>query len=76
MVVPKGIVKEVAMLFVATWLVLGLAIPTKVDDRAELGRVKLGLPVYFVIQDSSNLSIGMPDSPPFPYPTKSGKSLQ
>ena len=73
MVVLKGVVKEVSMLFVAVWLVLGsLAVPTQVDDRAELGQVKLGLPVYFVVQDSSNLSIGMPDSPPFPYPIHLG----
>ena len=73
MVVLKGIVKEVAMLFVAIWLVLGsLAVPTQVADRTELAWVKLGLPVYFVVQDSSNLSIGMPDSPPFPYPISLG----
>ncbi len=56
MVVLKGTVKEVAMLFVAVWLVLGsLAVPTQVDDRAELGQVKLRLLVYFIVQDSSSL---------------------
>ena len=46
---------------------LSLFIPKKVDDRAELSNNKLGFPIHFVVQDSSGLSIGEPDSPPFPY---------
>ncbi len=43
MIVLKGIVKEVPMIFVATWLVLlSLLIPKKVDNRAELAQVELG----------------------------------
>ena len=41
--------------------------PKKVDDRAELDNIKLGFPVHFVIQNSSSLAIGEPDSPWFPY---------
>ena len=47
---------------------LSLEIPTVVENRAELSAVSLGYPLRFVIQDNSGLSIGVPDSPPFPYP--------
>ncbi len=39
-----------------------------VDDRNELANVALGYPLRFLVQDSSNLAIGEPDSPSFPYP--------
>lgn len=51
-------------------VVVSLLIPTKVDNRAELANIKLGYPIYFVVQDSSGLSIGEPDSPSFPYPVR------
>ena len=78
MTLLKGVIKEASMIFIAIWLLVGsLFIPTTVDDRAELARVKLGYPVYFVVQDSSNLSIGMMDSPPFvSLPDSSRESLQ
>ena len=44
-----------------------LLVPNRVDNRAELANNKLGYPIYFVIQDSSRLSIGEFDSSPFPY---------
>ncbi len=69
MALLKGVIKEIAMIFIAAWLVLGsLAVPNKVADRVELAQVRLGYPVCFVVQDSSGLAIGLPDSPPFPYP--------
>lgn len=56
------------LLFVSALLVMtSLFIPKRVDDRTELGNVKLGFPVHFVVQDSSGLAIGEPDSPSFPY---------
>ncbi len=42
--------KEVLLIFVSALLVImSLFILEKVDDRAELGNVKLGFPVHFVI---------------------------
>ena len=60
--------REVLLVFGSVLLVLlSLFIPNRVDNRVELSENKLGFPVHFVVQDSSDLSIGELDSPPFPY---------
>ena len=60
--------REFLLVFISILLVLfSLFIPKKVDNRAELANNKLGYPIHFIVQDSSDLSIGEPDSPPFPY---------
>ena len=53
---------------VAVILVLlgSLFVPTQVRNQNDLLNHKLGLPLPFVTQDISNLSIGVEDSPPFP----------
>ncbi len=59
---------ETLLILVSVLLVVvSLLILKKVDDRAELANIKLGFPIHFVIQNSSGLSIGEPDSPSFPY---------
>ena len=55
-------------LVITLLLLLSLEIPVSVEDRAELGSMRLGYPLHFVVQDNSRLSIGEPDSPAFPYP--------
>ena len=46
-----------------------------VENRADLSTMRLGYPLHFVVQDNSGLSIGEPDSPPFPYPVDVGNPL-
>ena len=60
-----------AFVVITVLLLFSLQIPVIVEDRAELANVRLGYPIHFVVQDNSRLSIGGPDSPPFPYPVKS-----
>lgn len=67
----RGALKITAALLVITMFLVGsLFIPTMVNSRAELANVPLGYPFRFVVQDNSRLSIGEPDSPPFPYPVR------
>ena len=56
-------------------LLLSLEIPVNVETRTELGRMRLGYPLHFVVQDNSRLSIGEPDSAPFPQPLSAGNFL-
>ena len=62
-------------LVITLLLLLSLEIHVSVEDRAELGRMRLGYPLHFVVQDNSSLSIGEPDSAPFPQPLSAGNFL-
>ncbi len=62
-------------LVVTLLLLFSLEIPISVEDRTELGRMRLGYPLHFVVQDNTDLSIGEPDSAPFPQPLSAGSPL-
>ncbi len=62
-------------LIITFLLLLSLEIPVNVEDRAELGSMRLGYPLHFVVQDNTSLSIGEPDSAPFPQPLGAGNFL-
>lgn len=62
-------------LVITLLLLFSLEIPVNVEDRTELGNMRLGYPLHFIVQDNTDLSIGEPDSPPFPYLVDAGNPL-
>lgn len=54
------------LLILSVLLIASLFIPVSVENRTELANQRLGYPLHFAVQDNSRLSIGEPDSAPFP----------